>query len=79
MFADSKFMTIDGRCNNVGTGKELWGSMSIPMRRYLPSITNIYTVPTYLNADDTSVQDAAAGATIDGTYVRKYPASQREQ
>ena len=66
---DSPFRTIDGRCNNVGSGKELWGSMSIPMRRYLPSIVNIYTVPTYLDAEDTTVADAAAGSAIDGTYV----------
>ena len=63
--------TIDGRCNNVGSGKELWGSMSIPLRRYLDSITNIYTLPTYLSTDDTAATEAADGATIDGTYVRK--------
>ena len=45
--------------------------MSIPLRRYLDSITNIYTVPTYLSTDDTAATEAADGATIDGTYVRK--------
>ena len=45
--------------------------MSIPLRRYLDSITNIYTLPTYLSTDDTAATEAADGATIDGTYVRK--------
>jgi len=44
--------------------------MSIPLRRYLDSITNIYTVPTYLSTDDTAATEAADGATIDGTYVQ---------
>ena len=41
--------TIDGRCNNLDSDKSLWGSMSIQLRRYLPRITSLYKLETFLD------------------------------
>ena len=45
--ADAKFRTITGQCNNLGTNKTLWGSMTISMRRELPAINDLYQISTY--------------------------------
>ena len=44
---DAKFRTITGQCNNLKDGRTLWGSMTISMRRELPSIDDLYQIATY--------------------------------
>ena len=43
----AKFRTITGQCNNLKDGRTLWGSMTISMRRELPSIDDLYQIGTY--------------------------------
>ena len=44
---NAKFRTITGQCNNLKDGRTLWGSMTISMRRELPSIDDLYQIGTY--------------------------------
>ena len=43
------FRTINGQCNNLEKGQELWGSMTIQMRREdkLHGIDDLFKVGTY--------------------------------
>ena len=43
------FRTISGECNNLNEGQELWGSMTIQMRREekLHGIDDLFKVGTY--------------------------------
>ena len=65
--SEAKFRTLDGRCNNLHSERTLWGSMSIKMRRYLPSIPKLYQVPTF-----TSVVSQRALDLLDGKSGEKH-------
>ena len=41
------FRTINGQCNNLKKGQELWGSMTIQMRRELHGIDDLFQIGTY--------------------------------
>ena len=58
---NSNFRTIDGRCNNLGADRKLWGSMSISLRRYLPRITSLYLLDTYFSKPSSRSMDWGHG------------------
>ena len=49
----SKFRTINGRCNNLKN--RLWGSCGVQLRRSLPGIPKVFSIPTTPNENKKAV------------------------